>query len=286
MKAKEIVLDKIKSMIESGQLPWTRPSFGFPKTNFCNYDPKTKKIKNYYKGLNMFLLSSDDEMFYLTFNQIKKLKGKLKKGSKARMVYYFEMREKKDDNRQEGELPELYPVARYYNVFRLSDVEGVEPPKMNSEEKGKASETVVQYVDKVGAVIEFGSFDCGSYNLKKDVLEIPHYNLFKSEAHYLKTILHELIHWSGSDKRLKRLKSTDSKTEEYGYEELVAELGAAILANRFGVDQIDQSAAYIKGWQSRLSKNVDWLAKAIHEAEQSIVYLDELANRVPIRKIA
>ncbi len=48
--------------------------------------------------------------------------------------------------------------------------------------------------------------------------------------HYDATKLHELVHWSGNETRLKRDMGNRFGTKAYAAEELVAELGAAFLS--------------------------------------------------------
>ncbi|MBQ0766391.1 MAG: hypothetical protein KBT62_08585 [Sulfitobacter litoralis] len=56
------------------------------------------------------------------------------------------------------------------------------------------------------------------------------------------------VHWTGAEKRLDRIKKFGNKAA-YAFEELVAEIGACLLAVRLGVEpEFDQSAAYIEGW--------------------------------------
>jgi antirestriction protein ArdC len=61
---------------------------------------------------------------FLTYKQIRKLGGKLRKGSKGIKVFYFKLRE--DEN---GE--ELSPIVRYYTVFNIEQTSYIEySPKL------------------------------------------------------------------------------------------------------------------------------------------------------------
>jgi antirestriction protein ArdC len=72
---------------------------------------------------------------------------------------------------------------------------------------------------------------------------MPPIATFYSAAGYYGTLAHELIHWTGHDRRLERIK-TFADRKAYAFEELVAEIGACFLGVQLGVEpQFDQSAA-------------------------------------------
>ena len=55
-------------------------------------------------------------------------------------------------------------------------------------------------------------------------------------ADYNTTLLHELIHWTGHESRLDRIKATSMCSKAYAEEELVAEISAVFLATHLGID--------------------------------------------------
>lgn len=95
----QMITDRIISTIENaGKLPWHKPwsgsglGNGMVATNFVS--------KNPYRGINFFMLNTEwngkelvlrkfDNPYFLTFNQVKRLGGKVKKGSKGNEVVYF-----------------------------------------------------------------------------------------------------------------------------------------------------------------------------------------------------
>ena len=117
--------------------------------------------KKPYRGINIALLTGGmtqvlKNPYFLTFNQIESLKGKLKKGSKGLPVVYFTMLYKVEETGKDGNKiefgtynkkkfdawvnknksklkysPEYYknsyiPILKYYNVFNGADVEGID----------------------------------------------------------------------------------------------------------------------------------------------------------------
>jgi len=113
-----IITNRIIEKLESGIIPWKKPWIG-GKGAFNRVSGKS------YSMLNQMLLEHDGE--YLTFNQIADLGGKVKKGAKSEMVVFFKMNEVEEKNEESGETKlKKYPVLRYYRVFHISNVEGIE----------------------------------------------------------------------------------------------------------------------------------------------------------------
>ena len=107
----------IRKMKEEKIAPWQKPWIG-EQVNYVTQKP--------YRGVNTLLLKKSGE--YLTFNQIKEKGGNLKKGSKSEIVIFFKpVHDKKIKNTErDEENKEKYVVLRYYRVFHLDDVEGLE----------------------------------------------------------------------------------------------------------------------------------------------------------------
>ncbi|WP_417885347.1 zincin-like metallopeptidase domain-containing protein [Zunongwangia sp.] len=151
----DTMISKInKASGESYQTKWKKEGYLIP------FSFETKKP---YRGINMAMLSdfgnkSFQNPFFLTFNQIEKNKGKLKKGAKGEKVIYFTQLYKYQQaepelefgtysrskmiawlkkNRKQIELlknfsPEnitdqnAIPILKYYNVFNGNDIENID----------------------------------------------------------------------------------------------------------------------------------------------------------------
>ena len=88
---------------------------------------------------------------------------------------------------------------------------------------------------------------------------------------YYGTILHEMTHSSGHESRLNRLKPAAFGSEEYAREELVAELGSALLASRYGMaKQVkEESAAYLKSWLGSLKESPEFLRTTLFDVKRA-----------------
>jgi antirestriction protein ArdC len=94
-------------------------------------------------------------------------------------------------------------------------------------------------------------------------------NQFRSVEGYYSTLYHELIHSTGHEKRLKRIERALFGTSPYAKEELVAEMGAAMLCGLAGIDNQDQSAAYVDGWLSALRNDRKLVVQAAAQAQKA-----------------
>lgn len=72
---------------------------------------------------------------------------------------------------------------------------------------------------------------------------------FQSGEAFYGTLFHEMVHSTGAEGVLDRLQPTSFGSKEYAREELVAELGSALIAQRYGMTKHikEDSCAYLKG---------------------------------------
>jgi len=87
------------------------------------------------------------------------------------------------------------------------------------------------------------------------------------EAYY-STILHELAHWTGSKKRLERIKGKKFGDDDYAFEELIAELTACFVGTSLGfrVD-IENSSSYLDNWLKGMKNDRHFFLSACSKAQ-------------------
>ena len=107
---------------------------------------------------------------------------------------------------------------------------------------------------------------------------MPQDSAFTSDAERESTKAHEGIHATGSKHRLDRKKG-DKYLDAYAYEELVAELGAAMTCSYIGIplEQL-QHTQYIKSWLTSLKNDKNYIFSAAAEANKAFQYLTEDKN--------
>jgi antirestriction protein ArdC len=120
-----------------------------------------------------------------------------------------------------------------------------------------------------------------AYSPSQDHIVMPQKDQFHSVDAYYSTIFHEMIHSTGSEKRLKRAGFSIGEYHHFGskgyaFEELVAEFGAAMLASYCGVDtslESGQNAAYIKGWMKNIKEDPTICYKAASKAQAAVDFI-------------
>jgi antirestriction protein ArdC len=81
------------------------------------------------------------------------------------------------------------------------------------------------------------------------------------------------VHATGHEKRLDRSHAFGAGRANYSKEELVAEFGAAIIGAMLGFDgakEIENHAAYLRGWLKPLKDDPTFLASAASAAQKAV----------------
>lgn len=111
---------------------------------------------------------------------------------------------------------------------------------------------------------------------------------------YYSTLLHELIHWTGHQKRTNRFEKNqkefkDNERKAYALEELNAEIGANILCIYFGLQKTvnKNSLAYLASWKKYLSDDAVFIYKALNGSTDAIKFLEKnLKTAKKVKKAA
>jgi len=264
-KVYEYVTERIINQLEKGVIPWKKPWVGTPAINYVTRKP--------YRGINALMLEPGE---YLTFRQIKERGGFIKKGAKAQMVVFYKVYEKMVEGAEvegEGELKRFF-LLRYYNVYNLNDVEGIQSRLQSFEHYPieEAEKIIAGYEDRPKIINE--NLDSAFYSPGRDIINMPYKEQFRSSEEYYSTLFHEMVHSTGHMKRLGRF-TGDAATaafgsETYSKEELVAELGSAMLCNISGINNtIENSASYIQSWLNVLRNDKTIVVKAANLAQKA-----------------
>ncbi|MBE3579028.1 MAG: DUF1738 domain-containing protein [Caldanaerobacter subterraneus] len=275
-KVHDIVMEKILRQMEKGEIPWIKGWGSNPPINYVTRRP--------YTGINVLLLSKGGE--YLTFRQVQQLGGRIKKGAKSEIVVFFKPYTKiiEEEDPETGEIIEREKellVLRYYHVFHISDIEGI-PSKLKKVEHNplQEAEKIIEGYKDAPKIIHDDPNEA-YYNAVKDLINIPDKGFFYDIHEYYSTLFHELIHSTGHPKRLNRFKENEKSafsTDSYSLEELVAEIGAAMLCQHTGIIEktIENSTAYIQSWLKQLQNNKMMIFKAAAKAQQAVDYITGL----------
>ena len=293
MKSYEIITEKICSRIQDAidnkkSFSWVKPWKGYPTGNYLQYLKNPTDFYG-YRGINRLIL---DGGLYLTMKQINDLEEKdgaeykVRKGSHAEAVYFYKPKryeeKDKDGNTvldEDGNpVIKQYLVFRYYNVFNVADVEGldvsidgIDTEYDETKLSKKADKIIKAYCKRAGLDFQQKKgTDKAYYRPATHEVIVPAKSQFKSLEEYYSTVFHELTH--STCKELGRDVTGNRKTQKYSFEELVAELGALFLMQEVGFDTSKteiNSTAYLKSWLKVLKDDVSFIVKASTQAQKA-----------------
>ena len=270
----EMVTDRIIEQLEQGVIPWEKPWGGV-------IDGAYNRIsKRPYSLLNQMLLQHSGE--YATFKQWSELGGHIRKGEKSEIVVFWKLQPYEDENADGEKIIKQIPLLRYYNVFHVSQVDGIEPKKLDLNEFEpieEAEKIKTEYMAREHLKILEKLTDKAFYSPAFDYIQVPCKEQYRNVEEFYSTLFHEMVHSTGHKTRLDRLESganTHFGTESYSKEELVAEIGSASIMNLLGIEtkkSFRNSSAYIQNWLHVLRGDKKFIVSASSKAEKAVKYI-------------
>lgn len=247
-----------------------------------------------YQGINRFNLSFEaiekgyKDPRWLTFKQAISKGYKVNKEAKGVLCekWIWEKTEKVI-NKETGEveldeegkektvtIPLRIPKVSFFYLFNASQIEGM--PKYteskNNFEQSKIIDVANMFINSSECPIQEIAQQKAYYSPRKDKIVLPPREYFKSDEAFLGTLLHEMSHSTGNEKRLNRDIINSFGTEKYAIEELTAELSCVFLEAEIGLD-IDFTRQdhinYFSSWIKALKDDPNELYKVCSNASSS-----------------
>lgn len=295
MDIRQQITDSIVLAIENGGIPPWRKGWvsGMPHFNASSGQG--------YHGINQLLLGMQPytDARWLTYKQAEHMGLQVRKGEKGtRIVKMVEV----DRNRakaaaaQDGEIlaedDKRALVMKAYTVFNASQIDGMAPmPERQTDiQPAEAVEAIIFGLQEEAGgrlKLNFGG-NQPAYYPRTDEIRIPPASQFLSIEDFQGTLLHEAAHATGHPKRLARL-HMDARfgSAEYGREELVAELTAAMTLATIGLPPsptcMQSHTAYIASWLEVLRRDKQEIFRAAAQAQKACDYLQEMALKAEER---
>ncbi len=273
----ELVTDRIIEQLEQGVIPWQKPWTGVRSGAYNRISKKS------YSLLNQMLLQHKGE--YATFKQWQDLGGHVRKGEKSEIVCFWKIQPVEEEQEDGTKAVKQIPLLRYYNVFHISQVDGVEPlpeEELNDIEPiEKADNVLLHYWTRENITVEHMAGNRAYYSPTLDMIHLPLFEQFTSATEYYSTAFHESVHSTMKESRCNRAEDRKGKlvafgSDEYSKEELVAEIGSATILNIIGVEtenSFNNSTAYIQNWLSVLRDDVKFIVSASSKAEKAVKFI-------------
>ncbi|MGI3212159.1 ArdC family protein [Roseovarius tibetensis] len=276
------VTDTIIAEIEAGTPPWRKPWTG--STSGIAFP--TRHNGEEYRGINVLMLwvmaakQGYLSSRWMTYKQAQELGAQVRKGEKSATVVKYGTFKRENEAGMEEDIP----YARAYRVFNADQIEGLSEeyyiqPEPARDLGTEADPELEGFFARTGAEIVTTDEPRAYYSLAKDHIHMPPVATFHDAKGYFATLAHESIHWTGSEKRLDRIKKFANR-EAYAFEELVAEIGACFLGAQLGIEpEFDQSAAYVESWLQAMKDDKRAIFRAASEAQKAADFLMDTADR-------
>ena len=271
----EIITERIIEQLENGVIPWQKPWSG---THSGAYNRVSNKS---YSLLNQLLLKHNGE--YATFKQWSDLGGKIRKGEKSEVVTFWKIQPYEEENENGEKVIKQIPLLRYYNVFHISQVDGVEPKedlKISDLEPIEEAEKIkLDYMNREHLKIFEKVTNDAFYLPIQDYIQVPCKEQYQDIEEFYSTLFHEKIHSTGHKSRLNRPDMQGivrHGSEKYSKEELTAELGSAMIINILGIEtekSFKNSSGYIQDWLQVLKNDNKFIVSASSMAEKAVKYM-------------
>jgi antirestriction protein ArdC len=273
----QTVTNRILAQLETGVIPWRK--------TWTTGLPKSLTSAKEYRGLNILVLGATQfgSRYWVTYREALRHGGHVRKGEKATFVVFWKWRTP-DELKRIGEKTGITDLAPCYPftsaVFNLDQVEGVARPEDDVPNRSNGSFKIAEQMlevmpDKPEIVHQVAAEP--AYSPCRDRITLPHLSQFESAAAYWETFYHELVHSTGARHRLNRFGEVEGdRFEQYSFEELVAEFGAAFLCAFTGISNATSEAmqaSYIAGWSQALRRDNRLIVRAASAAQRAADYV-------------
>ena len=266
------VTNQVISCLEAGSPPWHKPWIRDGSINGLLMSHHNGETGHTYTGINWLITQFSDYSSNDWYTKRGAIKATgldrpipIEEFKKGTAIVYFKPVSKEVDGEKER-----YCIRKTYTIWNREQIIGlpdVEPDEsMDGFDPHTEIEEMLQNLDLKGGVSLGGDRAC--YIPSKDAICLPKDSAFTDENERESTKAHEGIHATGAKHRLDRNKPS------YAYEELVAELGAAMVCASLGVplDKL-QHTSYIQSWLKHLKDDTSFVFKAAADASKAVKYL-------------
>ena len=241
-----------------------------------------------YRGINHILLSHSgyESNIWATFRQWKEHDCRVRKGERSQIVVLWKFFHEADEQgNATGKTSGV--MVRYYRGFNSDQVEGDHARAAEQKLKDKLLHhdpiaEAQSFVDGYMATerLPLRNSDVAYYRSEIDEhIAMPELGQFHSPEHFYSVFAHEITHSTGNKNRLDRDLTGSFGSKPYAYEELIAELGSAMICGSIGLEQKprEDHAQYIKSWLIALKNDNKFIISAASKAQKAADYALESA---------
>ena len=267
--------------------------------SFSGYGyPKNALTLKEYSGINFWSLNIQKRKLDFKSNLWSTKKAWAKVGAtilegqekNGRAIFYYSTF-KKDIKKNEKIDEKTFAFLKVSYVYNLAQVDlknsTYRAPNEMPESKVVNNQEIENFVNSIeGLHLAHSNDGRCFYNITADKVVMSDKKTFKdtpdnsATGNYYSVLFHELIHWSGAKERLNRFEKNkkrfkDNAQLEYAHEELIAEIGAVLLSQRFNLQKTinNNNLAYLKSWISALENDNKFLISALSQSYRASEFL-------------
>ena len=200
-------------------------------------------------------------------------------------------------SQEQREKYNVYPKLQTYHVFNVAqtNLKEVRPERWEKREQEYSMPKVdrSEAFEPVDRMITDNRWICpikpmygdsAYYSISKNEIVVPEKGQFKDGESFYSNLFHEMGHSTGAENQLDRLKPTTFGSAEYAREELVAELTAALTAQRYGMSKHlkDDTAAYLKAWLDSLKESPQYIKTVLLDVKKASSMLTQRIDQIAL----
>ena len=277
------ITNTIIAELEKGRFPWVQP-WGTPSAKAQLTMPKNASTNRTYSGINVLILwgqvieKAYTGQSWLTYRQAAALGGHVREGERGTTVVYADRFIPDDAKRraaQSGGEVRAIPFLKRFTVFNTDQIDDlpdeiatVAPPPP----PGTIEPRVEALIKATGIDFRIGG-NRAFYMPSQDYVQVPPPAAFFEPINWHRTALHEMSHAVGHASRLNRDLSGSFGSRKYAFEEIVAEISAAVCCASLGITPTVRHADYIGSWLEVLREDSRAIVRAASLASKAADYL-------------
>lgn len=269
----QMITNRFTDQLKKGIIPWKRPwsEQGLPQNLVTGKQ---------FRGVNLWLLAmlGFKRNLFLSFKQLKEIGGVAKEGEKSAPVVFWNWVEAKDEDSGETK---LIPFLRYYTVYNIEQCENIPegyipaPPQIDLNPTNNCERIIADMPSKPAVKQKDKK---AYYNPLLDVVNIPKRESFEADEDFFEEYFHQLIHSTGHLARLGRkeiIQMPEFGSEQFSYEELIAEMGICNLKSWCGFtkDASTENESQASGWLKKLERDKKLIISASMHAQKAVDYI-------------
>lgn len=197
---------------------------------------------------------------------------------------------------EEKKMYNVYPKMQVFRVFNIqqTNLQEARPELWNKLANGgdvKLDESEKMSFEPMDVMIRDNRWICpirpmrqdkAYFSISKNEIVVPEKAQFKDGEFYYGTLWHEMTHSTGIEGQLDRIKPAAFGSDEYAREELVAELGSALVAQRYGMSKTlkEESCAYLKSWLDQLKESPQFIRTTLLDVKKAASLVTQNVDKI------